>query len=123
MSLLGGQTVTLLSYTTTGVRDASGMAQNTEVATPVKWCRHRPVPETAVRELKRQYGDVGVVVGVLSWRTFLPITPETMLINPADRLVVDGLTYVVMGGALPVADMGGKPNHVIVISERQEAGH
>jgi hypothetical protein len=123
MSLLGGQTVTILSYTTTGTRDASGMAQSSEVATDVKWCLHRPVPETAVRELKRQYGDVGVVVGVLSWRTTCPVTPETLTIKPSDRLVIDGYTYTVMGGALPNSDLGGKMTHVTVISERQEAGH
>jgi hypothetical protein len=76
-----------------------------------------------VRELKRQYAQVGVVLGTLSWRTFAPVTAVTKAIKPADRIIVEGDTYTVMGGAMTHPDMAGKPSHVILISERQEAGH
>jgi hypothetical protein len=118
----GNQTVTFLIYSASGTPDNSGMSQGSETATDVDFCLHRPVPETAVRELKRQYRDVGIVVGTLSWRTTCPRTPVTLSVKASDRMVVDGLTYTIMGGALPNTDLAGVGQHVTIISERQQTG-
>jgi hypothetical protein len=126
MTALAGTRITLVSFTPTGTRDASGMltpAPDSTSSTDVPGCLHRPVPETAVRELHRQYREVGIVVGTNSWRTTTPVVPATLNAKPGDHLIVGGLTFIIMGTSMFNSDMAGKPSHMTIISERQTAGH
>ena len=126
MTALAGTPITFVSFTPTGTRDASGMLTPTpdsSSSTVVPGCLHRPVPETAVRDLHRQYREVGIVVGTNSWRTTAPINATTVAINPGDHMIVHGQTFIIMGSAMPNFDMADKPSHMTIISERQTAGH
>jgi hypothetical protein len=126
MTALAGTTITFVSFVTTGTRDASGMLVPTpdvSESNDVVGCLHRPVPETAVRDLHRQYREVGIVVGTNSFRTTTPVTPVTLAAQPGDHMIVGGQRFIIMGTAMLNADMAGKPSHMTIISERQTAGH
>jgi hypothetical protein len=126
MTALAGTTITFVSYTPTGTRDASGMlipAPDSTSSTDVYGCLHRPVPETAVRDMHRQYREVGIVVGTNSWRTTTPINATTLAVKPGDHMIVHGQTFIIMGTAAPNFDMADRPSHMTIISERQTAGH
>jgi hypothetical protein len=119
---LGGQTITFLSYTPTGVSDSLGQQTLTETAVAAAGCRHRPL---TFREMVELEFDIATEV----WKSTIPINelmaqnPDAynavMTVKPQDAISVDGIVYQVLGGVRPHPDMDGNPYKATLISTKQ----
>ena len=108
----GGQTVTVITYTPTGVTSALGKRQKSETLTEVPGCHHRPMTFT-----ESPHGDTNVATE--TWQTTAPPHPAVLVLKAGDAIRVDGMTYQVIGGAQPHADHTGRPFKVTLTSQRQ----
>ena len=99
MRTFGGQTVTFVTVEEDlDTRDRYNKPAPVRTETDVPGCRFRPLPATAT------------------------LTDGTVLAaKPNDELVVDGVTYQIVGGPRTFVDIGGQPFKTTVICERLDA--
>lgn len=108
----GGQTVTFVSYTPTGVTSALGTRQKAETLTEVPGCHHRPLTFTETPEHETN-------VSTETWKTTAPPTPVVLAAKAGDVIRVNGVTFHIIGGPQPHTDLSGHPFKVTLTSRRQ----
>jgi hypothetical protein len=129
VSAFGGQTITILHRSQTGIDDL-GAAIITTVSTDITGCRHRPVAPTTSgsgREARAEKTtEVGVGVATSWWKSTIPVNranlEAVLSIQPDDALMVDGQIYQIISGSHPFTDGSGRLYKVTVVSEQQSSG-
>lgn len=94
-------------------RDRYNQPQKVRTEVPVAGCRFRPL---TFRE-KLELGDIATEV----WRCTAPPHPAVMGAKAIDEVIVDGVTYQIIGGARTFADMVGRPFKITVQCEKRES--
>lgn len=106
----GGQTVTFVTVTDTGVAGRLGTKGQSESATAVSGCRHRPLTFEETAEY-----DTNVTTEM--WKTTAPPDPAVLAAKSNDLIRVNGVTYQLIGGPRPHPDMDGRPFKVTLVSK------
>lgn len=112
MRSFGKQTITFVTVTEdTSVLDAYGKPALIRTPTDVTGCHFRPLPAT------QTITDNGQIV-TNPWRATCP--PDAAAINAKtrDELVVDGVTYKIVGGPRVFGDLDGRPFKVSIVVQR-----
>lgn len=78
---------------------------------PVPGCHFRPMSAT---ESDSTHVETGM------WKCTAPPAAAAMAMQAPDELVVDGVTYLVEGAAMPKYDTDGTVDHVTIICKYQE---
>lgn len=105
----GSQTVTFITLAGTGTYDADGLEVTTETPVAVNGCRHRP--------LKADETPVNLTnLATQIWKTTAPPEAAAIAAKSTGRLTVDGVTYEIIGGAMPFEDFTD-PFKVTILSK------
>lgn len=106
----GGQSVGFVTVTR-GTLGYMGLARETRTTTTVSGCRFRPLVSSETPESET---DVAAEV----WKCTAP--PETAVLNarPDGEVVVNGVTYRIVGQVQPKYDMDGTVHHVTITCKR-----
>lgn len=109
--MLGGQTVTVRNYTTSG-RDRLNQPIKTPVDVVVPGCAVQPrtVDETV------SLTDVETEL----WEAYLPPISAALSVTTASEILYNGMTFQVLG-ARPQVDLSGVTDHVAVDLKKQLA--
>ncbi|MBK8772560.1 MAG: hypothetical protein IPM06_19340 [Rhizobiales bacterium] len=107
----GGQTVTFVAVSDSGDPGFLGLKAQTRTETPVEGCHFRP--------LSAQESVDVVDVSTSLWKATCPPVPAALAAEPDGELVVDGVTYQIVGPPMPKVDLSGETDHVTVVCKRQ----
>lgn len=112
MRPFGRQTITFVSVTY-DVTDLDALGKPALIRTPtdVAGCRFRPLPAT------QKVDDKGQVV-TNPWKATCPPAPAVINATTGDELIVDGVTYKMVGVPRPTVDLYGTPFKVTVIAQQ-----
>lgn len=129
MTGFGGQTITIMSRSQTGV-DELGAAIISTVCTDVTGCLHMPVaPITSGsggEARSEKTTEIGVGVSTSWWKSTLPVNranrAAVLSITPDDAIKVDGQVYEIISWPHPFTDGVGRPYKVTIVSEIQASG-
>jgi hypothetical protein len=113
MTSFGSQTVGFVTITGTGVFDELGVEGKTETTVNITGCRHRPLQAT---ETPEWLTDVGTQI----WKTTAPPEAAAVAAKSTGLLIVDGVTYHIVGGAQPFEDFND-PIKCTILSKIQAA--
>lgn len=115
----GASTITFRHFQKSGVPDELGNYTLTAVNTNAPGCRHRPLTFSETAEFEFD-------IATEHWRSTLPLKDydqgllDVIMHFPAnDVIVVDGLTYRIIGGVRPHPDRFGRPYKATIISQKQ----
>lgn len=115
----GGQTVSFVNRTETGIPDELGNYPLAEITTNAPGCRHRPLSfkETAEYQfdIATQPHKTTIPVGEYSDE----LRELVLAIKPNDVIEVAGVRYQIIGGIRHHPDMAGRPFKATLISQRQ----
>lgn len=110
----GRQTVTFVTVSEDpNNRDRYNKPEKVRTPVPVAGCRFRPL---TFRE-KQELGDIATE----AWRCTAPPDPAVMSATAVDEVIVDGVTYQIVGGVRTFVDMVGRPFKVTVQCEKRES--
>jgi hypothetical protein len=115
---LGGDVVTFVDMDrSSGTPDAMGEILPTPVRVDVTGCRHRAIPATTPtqREQPEDITDVGTQV----WQTHAPPVPAALNAKVDGVMIVNGVTYRMEGGVVPVTGADGSVEFVKILSKVQ----
>lgn len=107
----GGQSVTLVSVTSTGERGYLGMAGTVRAETVVDGCR--------ARLLSADETEGSTDLATERWKFTLPPTVEALAVRPSDEVVYGGRAFRVDGPVDVNVDMDGTPHHVTIVGKLQ----
>lgn len=107
----GAQTVMFVSLADTGSPGGLGTYPQVETLTPVKGCHHRPLTFSEAAEF-----DTNVATEL--WKTTAPPEPAVLAAKSDDEIRVGGMSYRIVGGVRPHADLSGELVKVTVVSQR-----
>lgn len=108
---LGGQTVTVRNFTTSG-RDRLNQLIRTPVDTVVTGVSMQPVTTSETVTLTDVATDL--------WKCFLPPVPAALDATTESEILYDGMTFQVLGPR-PGVDFAGLTDHVLLDLRRQIA--
>jgi hypothetical protein len=109
--MLGGQTVTIRTYTAGG-RDRFNAPTRTPVDTPVNGCSMQPL---SVAE------SVGLTdVETEMWKCYLPPVPAALTVDTKSEIIYNTMTFQVLG-AKPGVDLAGRTDHICLELKKQIA--
>lgn len=115
---LGGQTVAFVTVTEDlNDRDEYNNPKLVRTSVPVRGCRFRPL--TAKEEVDAASVSVGEQV-TDPWRCTAPPVPAVLNATSRDEVVVDGVTYKIMGGPRVFPGPLGRPFKVTIICQRKD---
>lgn len=109
----GGQTVGFVTVTR-GAAGYLGLAQESRSTTTVSGCRFRPLTSAETAE-----SATDVATGV--WKCTAPAEAAALAAKSTGELVVEGITYRIVGPVEPKYDMNGAVHHVTILAKRQES--
>lgn len=107
----GGQVVTFVKITPTGVYGDRGTPELAETSTQVPGCRHRPLTFQETIELNLDTATEW-------WKTTAPPVPAVLAATANDEIEEAGRRYQIHGGIRPFPDMDGQPYKVTIVSKR-----
>lgn len=105
----GNQVVGFVTITETGPADALGMRTKTPNTVPVSGCRHRPLRADETPEWLTN-------TATQIWKTTAPPEAAAAAAKSTGELVVDDITYKIIGGAMPYTDLNGQVFKVTILS-------
>ncbi|SHU12695.1 Uncharacterised protein [Mycobacteroides abscessus subsp. abscessus] len=111
MNSFGRTTITFVTVTE-DVNDLDEFGKPALIRTPtdVTGCHFRPLPAT------EKYEPGNIVVS--PWKATCPPVAAAMNAKATDEVVVDGVTYQIVGGPRVFGDLNGRPFKVTVIAQR-----
>lgn len=108
----GGQTVTFVVVTLDeNTRDRYNNPATIRNEYPVPYCRFRPLTAAERIELGDKVTD--------PWKCTAPPVPDVVNAVAVDEVIVDDVTYQIIGGVRVFPDMAGVPFKVTIICERR----
>jgi hypothetical protein len=115
----GGSVIVFRSSETTGAPNDLGEFATVITDTPAPGCRHRPMSTSEMVEMKFD-------VSTRLWKSTLPLfeydddlVELISFFPPTDAIVVDGVSYQIVGGVRPYPDRWGNPYKATIISQIQ----
>lgn len=112
--MFGGQTVTFVAITeNTSIRDAYNKPTIVRTNTAVTGCRFRPLTVTE----QVNTGDIATQI----WKGTIPPVTAALNAQPMDEVIVNGVTYQIIGGVMPFTDLSGTPFKVTIRCVRRIA--
>lgn len=115
----GGQTVSFVNRTETGIPDELGNYPLAETTTNAPGCRHRPLSFSETAEYQFD-------IATQPYKTTIPVGEYSptlrnlvLAIKPNDVIRVDGVEFQIIGGIRHHPDMSGAPFKATLISQRQ----
>lgn len=114
----GGQTVTFVTVTEDpSVRDRYESPAKVRTETAVRGCRFRPAG-TSAAPATREKIELGDITSE-RWKITAPPISAVLNAKATDEVIVDGVTYQIVGGVRPFADMNGRNFKVTIVVERR----
>lgn len=95
----GNQTVRFVTLTDTGEPNSLGVRSRTATNVDVTGCRHRPLKSEETPE------NLGLDTGTQVWKTTAPPVAAAIAARSTGKMIVDGATYDILGGAMPFTDL------------------
>lgn len=109
--MLGGQTVTLRTYTA-GARDRFNAPSRVAQDTAVTGCSMQPL------SVAESVGLTDVETEV--WKVYLPPVPAALTVTTTAEVLYNNMTFQVLG-AKPSVDFAGRTDHVVLELKKQIA--
>lgn len=112
--MYGNQTVTFVTISQdTDNRDRWNKPATVRTEVEVPGCRFRPMTVTE----QVNTGDIATQV----WKGTIPPVPVALNAGPMDEVIVDGVTYQIIGGVMPFTDLSGRNVKVTIRCVRRIA--
>lgn len=111
MTVLGGQTVTLTTVTTSGDPGYLGIKSETRTSVTVAGCRGRV--------LSSEEMDTATDIATEVWKFTLPPVSAALAAQPTGELVYGGRVFQIDGPPMPKFDLHGQIHHVTIMGKRQ----
>jgi hypothetical protein len=110
--MFGRDTVRFVTLAETGTANSLGVKPKLPTNVDVEGCRHRPLKASETPE------NLGLDTGTQVWKTTAPPAAAAIAARSTGRMIVDGVTYNIIGGAMPFKDHTGRVFKVTILSTR-----
>lgn len=106
----GSQTVTFETLSDSGTPGKLGTKTQTPTGVDVTGCRHRPLSASETPEWLTN-------IATQVWKTTAPPEAAAIAAKSTGRLIVDDVTYQIIGGAQPFTDFTAAVFKVTILSK------
>lgn len=111
MESFGGQSVELVTVSTSGQPGFLGVAEEVRTSVVVSGCRGRQLSADEV------VGQTDTATEV--WKWTMPPTADVLAVKPPGELLYEGRTFQIDGPIAPKRDMEGRVHHVTILAKIQ----